>query len=412
MNQKLKCIMLFKDDYGLGHLPFFSFLCEKLSQQYDMYILLYSDVAYDTFSWTQIIRIPQNICLGRKNSERQECIHRHLQKIEPDIFLIDYFPFGRFESIFDIGQVSEYVHSRGGKCITFMRDIFYGKSILTEQKYAAFLQKIMKQKYRDVSDFVEREAYYIYRIMGRFRVSDLFYVQLYIHYVFERTLIDGVLVFWDENIFDIRDEFLLDAQEKDKWYHIWYIPKTYQETGISWGNAQKKILVSSGGNITSKADFLALLRFLATKDTFEVEVLVWPYVDEYSSREIDHVLRDKKHMKKSAFKKDFARSLHASDYFFGFGGYGTFQDLFHYQGRAFIMANYNLSNFRHRYYEQKYRAKLFEPILNLEFLDDFSSSHLEQCLQAYTPTLRDISAIKFSSEYELKQAIEEIYNQD
>jgi DNA-dependent RNA polymerase auxiliary subunit epsilon len=44
------------------------------------------------------------------------------------------------------------------------------------------------------------------------------------------------------------------------------------------------------------------------------------------------------------------------------------------------MANYNLGSFKHRYYEQKYRTKLFESRLNVEFLDDFSDEHLEKCL--------------------------------
>lgn len=227
-----------------------------------------------------------------------------------------------------------------------------------------------------------------------------------------RAIVDGIMVFGDEKIFDIRDEFLLTEEQKKKWHHIWYIPKKDVSLPEIKERNAKKILVSSWGNITSKDDFLSLLEFLVGKDEYDIEILVWPYVDEYISREIDYIVRGKTHMKISAFKKNFATVLHASDYFFGFGGYGTFQDLFHYQGRAYIMANYNLSNFRHRYYEQKYRAKLFESILNIEFLEDFSEKHLEKCVDSYIPKETDTSQIRFCDTDILKKTVSDIYNQD
>jgi hypothetical protein len=46
-----------------------------------------------------------------------------------------------------------------------MRDVFYGTRIMDQSKYEAFLQKILKPGYTDINDFIEREAYYIFRIM-------------------------------------------------------------------------------------------------------------------------------------------------------------------------------------------------------------------------------------------------------
>jgi hypothetical protein len=35
-----------------------------------------------------------------------------------------------------------------------------------------------------------------------------------------RAIVDGIMVFGDEKIFDIRDEFLLTEEQKKKWHHI------------------------------------------------------------------------------------------------------------------------------------------------------------------------------------------------
>jgi hypothetical protein len=38
--EKKRCIMLYDDAHGMGHLPFFQYLCESLKDEYELFVLL------------------------------------------------------------------------------------------------------------------------------------------------------------------------------------------------------------------------------------------------------------------------------------------------------------------------------------------------------------------------------------
>ena len=409
MKEKLKCVLLFKDDFWLGHLPFFRIICASLLEKHEVYIFLYSDVKHTNFPWANIIVLPQELLDKKYNKKRNDFLCRHIQTINIDIFLVDFFPFGRFESIFDIDIISWHVHKNWGKVLSFMRDIYYWKEVIKKEIYSNFLNHLQPWNHKNFSKVMEKWLFPLFSMMKKAKINDIYYVQLYIDYVFEKNIIDGILVFWDKNFFDIRDEFLLSDQDRLKWYHVWYIPGNKSIRYIWNEKVQKKILISTWWNVTSRKDFIALLQFFVTKESFSIEVLIWPYVNEYIKREIEELIQWAKHINISMFKENFWNVLNNSDYFFWFGGYGTFQDLFYYKGKAFIMANYNLSNFRHRYYEQKYRTKIFEKNLNVQFLDDFSHTHLEKCLWEYKPRDPDISEIQFCNMQRLEEVIHKLY---
>ncbi len=406
---KLKCIMLYDDLEWMGHVPFFRYLCTHMSQDYDLYILLWSKIDPTIFLSATIFELPYRSTNSLYNPGRIKLIEKYLNNIKPEIFLVDFFPFWRFGNIIEINIIATHIRNQKGKVINFMRDIYIWKKVLTGSKYNKFINVISKRKDKTLDEIVRKDLLWLYEIIFHSNIDQAYLIQIFINFCMNENILDAILIFWDPKIFDIRSEFLWNEQEKNIWHHLWYIPIWSGQTSL-W--IQKKhILISTWWNVTSKNDFTQLIQFMTLKIDYNISILMWPYVSQDLKMNIQNIVYESKHITLSWFSDNFQNLLEGSEYFFWFGWYGTFQHLFHYNWKAYIMANYNLGSFKHRYYEQKYRTKLFESRLNVEFLDDFSDEHLEKCLWEYTSQKPNISDIEFCNKAKLIDAIAKIYNQ-
>jgi len=377
---KKRCIMLYDDVHGMWHLPFFRYLCNTLKKEYEVYILLWSDLSPDFFPWAKVVRIQKKSNKELYNLERITQIENILFQVRPNIFFIDFFPFGRYWNILDINLITNFIKKTWWKNISVMRDIYLWKKILTDNGYAKFLDIVHKERGKDLFSVIESDYQWLFDIIFKGSVHHVFLIQSYLSYTVIKHIIDWILVFWDKNIYDISDEFLLSESQKNIFHHLWYIPEanvTKKNNSDSW----KSILISTWWNVTSKQDFENLIKYINSLSWYSIRLLLGPYIDRAYKKKIISIVHRNSNITVSGFIPNFNKLLHSSSYFFWFWWYGTFQSLFDYDGQAFIMANYDNKDFRHRYYEQKYRTIHLQDFLNVTFLDNFSPQNLDMCFQ-------------------------------
>lgn len=407
--EKIKCVMLYDDVYGMGHLPFFQYLCENLNSNYELHVLLWNNLSTDLFFWSKVIRIPQKSNKKLYDLKREHSIRNILKEVEPTIFFIDFFPFWRYWNILDINLICTYIKDNGWKNISIMRDIYLWTKILSDKSYTKFINLIYQKKWKDICSIIENDYRWLFDIIFKWKVHHIFLIQAYLSYNFSKGIIDSILVFWDKNIFNISQEFIVSKKEKKLFHHLWYIskPLSYNDNIKSRDNT---ILISTWGNVTSKKDFEKLIKYISNLSWYSIRILLWPYIERSFKKKIISIVLKKKNITISGFVHNFSELLSESSYFFWFWWYWTFQDLFNYKGQAFIMSNYDSRDFRHRYYEQKYRTMLLSPYLNVTYLNDFSKENLDLCFENNADK-KNIKEIEFCSAEKLTYTLDLIYNE-
>lgn len=405
--------MLYDDKYGLWHMPFFSHIITCLSEKYELLVLLWNeDIPHKKFNWAQIIHIPEKSNKKLYVTERIEFIRKVLNEIRADIFFIDFFPFWRFWNIEEINLIIDDIYSRWWKNISFMRDMYLWRIFLTPKNIDSFTKSVKKGYGMEMDVIIKSHYRLLFDLVFKSNIHHIFLCQIYLAHYLSYSKIDGVIVFWDKKVFDIRDEFILNDDTKKAFHFAWYIPYKNNGSNIRNKNLEtKNILVSTWWWLTSKDDFLKLINFLAKTTQYKITVLMWPFVEDVFRKKIEEVVINYSHMTIEWFSDDFQSKLNNSDIFFWYWGYWIFQHLFSYTWMAYIMSNYDLWDFRHRYYEQKYRTILLEEYLNVSYLNDFSSDYLTMCLSSTSSTkkFKHVSGITFSDRSSLLKIIEKIY---
>lgn len=377
-----RAIFFYDDTQGLGHLPRLKFLLKVVKKKYwNVLLVLWSDVSLDFLPRDiEIIKITyiKDINTIEKKKIIQDRINELnaiLHEFQPNLFFIDYFPFWKFLQIDEITLINEYVHSQWGKVFSYMRDLYIWKKIIDAKKYKKLLTKIIWCTWPECVFFEENNAKYILKTLSRTQINRVYRVQFSISYYLKKKILDGIIIFWDRDVFDISDEFLFWKKEKEKFFFLWYLSNSQNKKIIQKKNT---ILLSTWWNLTSEKNFLNLLSLLAKKKEFQIKVLIGPYVLDSIKQQIFNY---KKYNNISIipFVKDFDYLLQESEFFFWYGWYWTFQSLFSYTWKAFIMPNFDGDNFVDRYYEQKHRCLIFEEILNIKFLEKITNDSIERC---------------------------------
>jgi len=408
ISNKDKCFLLYDDMNGMWHIPFFQYLCKTLEESYDLFVLLWNDLpqAHKLFPWANIIKIHKKSNKKLLHSYRMNQIEKLLNRIQPDIFLIDYFPFWRYGNILEISLICSFIKKNGWKNISFMRDLYLGKKILTWKSYDKFSETILNKRWKTISQLIENDFRYFFDIIFKWTIHHIFLIQSYLQYTISNNFIDGILIFGDKNIYDISNEFILSKAEKKIFHYVWYIPNN-EKVLESIQPRKKTILISTWWNVTSEQDFLKLISYVNTLSWFTIRILLGPFVERWYKKKIISVVHNNKKITVSGFVDNFSSLLYESSYFFWFGWYWTFQSLFNYKGQAFIMSNYDAKDFKHRYYEQKYRTEHLKDYLNVCFLQDFSNENLESCL-SYKAEKKKRKKIFFTSDSKIVDIIDTI----
>jgi predicted glycosyltransferase len=398
--------MLYDDAHGMGHLPFFSYICKSLEEEYDLYVLLWNGLSEEYFLWAKVIKIQSKKNSELYNASRFKQIEEILIDLAPDVFLIDFFPFGRYWNILEINLITSFIKDKGWKNISIMRDIYLWKKVLKKQWYDKFLEILYDKKWKDINWVIENDYRWFFDIIFKWKIHHIFLIQAYLSYSISKNIIDWILVFGDKKIFDISSELVLEQGEEEFFHHIGYIPEA--KTKI-WSIEPRKnsILISTGGNVTSEKDFENLMLYMNSLSGYSIRVLLGPYVSREYKKKIISMVYSNKNITVTGFVDNFTELLLSSQYFFGFWWYGTFQSLFHYTGRAYIMSNYDDKDFKHRYYEQKYRTIHLKDFLNVEFLSDFSFGNLDLCMKDQTKHAKK-KKIGFCSPSKLVKVINKI----
>jgi len=400
--------MFYDDGYGLGHFPFFQHVIESISNDYSIYLLLWKwEIKVENLN-VNVIKIPDKNNKKISDIKRLNFIQKTLIEIKPKIFLIDFFPFGRFWNLEEINTIIYSVKKQWWKNISIMRDIYLWTRLLNKSNLWTFMTYVSKASSFNIDILLIKKYRILFDLVFKSNIHHIFLCQIFLEYYLKEWILDWILIFWDDNILDIRNEFILSEELKDKFYFPWYIPVKEKNTHIGkWEN--NKILVSTWWWLTSEEDFYKLISFLSKQKKFMITVLLWPYVQDTFIHKIKQLVFWNENILIKAFTNSIQSYIDDSSYFFWYWWYGTFQHLYEYEWRAFIMSNYDLKDFRHRYYEQKYRTISLSPYLNVEYLDDFTEYNLNKCLNMKLITKsRNEKNINFSNPSKILKLLERI----
>lgn len=408
-----KVLLYFDDVYGMWHIPFFEYIMKSLTNaNYEVLLVAWSIYPKNAFSSYNIILLDKINIEHQKPSDpdkraRLLQIASILKQYSPDLFLVDHFPFWRFSLIDELDIIFRWFKKNNKKVITFMRDIYIGKKLLEEYQYHNMLSIYSESEKWFNPEWIQE--------LKRFNsvIKNKFYKKPFItEYVFRECSVNGVIVFWDKKIHDIRTELNITSSTFDSIYHIGYIPLSIDNTPVySQNSKNKKILVSTWWNLSSPKIFYRLIDFLLKLPDFQIQILLWPHINYDIKKKIKDQVSGFNHINISWFHHDFQSLLNASDFFFGFWWYGTFQHLFYYEWHSFIMSNWDTTNFFHRYHEQSCRIQKFHQYLNIDFLDEVDEVKIRKILQK-----RDLINTKkkleilFCREDVIIKTIEEIMN--
>lgn len=414
--KKNKAIFLYDDQFGLWHIPFFKYLIEILrGNDIDVLLILWSNIPKDKTPDVDIAQITPRY-MGENSKERHSVmsirkkeIQEILDEYHVDIFFVDYFPFGKFWNTWDIDVIISEIRNNEWKVISFMRDLYMWKMFLSEKKIDKIKQHFLDKIWKDVFSLINDDIHLFHHICNVSWLHRIYIVQFMLHYYLNQWYIDEVLVFWDEQVYNITDEFIFPSEVKEKFHHVWYIPfkKNNFPKKINDTTEIKKILVSTWWGVTCEENFFQLLSSLSNIEWIQTKILLWPYVSQNMKKKVQEIWKNKA-FQVNDFSTNFQEELNKSDIFFWYWGYGTFLDLFDYKWSAYIMSNYDSNNFRDRFYEQKYRTLLLRDFLDVKFLDNFSKKTIINCIMN-NEKFKKKKNIKICSEKNIFQLIQKIW---
>ncbi len=382
MKSKKNIVFYFEDKAWFGHACWFKYFFDTLRDEYNI-LLFFSGNNRKHHFLDGIHTIYLPFFEGyNKDLKEQKCklIREFLYDFPPDYFFMDYYPFWKFQLRHEMREIIYATKAQGGKVFTFMRDIHTGIRGLKEDAYMYHKNFLETEFQKSISEQFESSEDELLRRLVHNLESQFFRVNIFLEHYLSYKLIDGILVFGDQDIHKLEDEFRLDKHIKKKFHYLWYISPDTSVRYLSKRTKTHKIIVSSGGNITSEKQFLKLLINLHKLKEYEIDIFLWDFVRKEFK---DFLIKYFKYSSKihiSGFVPNFRENLIKYDFYFGFGWYGTFLDLLYDGIPAFIFPNFDDKIFADRKLEQENRIKILQGKVNMFPLLDFSIEYIRNLL--------------------------------
>ena len=403
---KKKYLLYFDDVYGLWHVPFFEYICKILCEngddvvviigsKYPEWFLADINIVKEFLYWSDIQHTQRDKYeVGIRLWNISSIIHSHV----PDVFLLDHFPFWKFSNIDELGLIFQlFSEDTSRRIVSFVRDIYMGQKFLNQEGYDKMTQALRKSNRLFQN---EAQVWDLKIINNEF--SEPFYKKVYMTYFllknFLWSVIDGIIVFWDKKVHDLNCELDLNASQQKRLFHVWYIPETPWSINSFTTQAEKKekkVLISTGGNLANPIMFMSLLEKLSQDQSLNIRVLLWPHINTGIKKIIIKKVLKYKNIQVTWFRSNFPELLHASDVFIWFGWYGTFMHLFQYSGLIYILLNGSDKSFKHRYYEQKTRCEKLQKYMNVHYIEQGNIETIDIHKDPLVSSQRD--TVKFCS---------------
>lgn len=384
-----KVYLYVHDEKGYGHLSRMLKIYHTLSPYFDTCILLSGTLKIQDPS-VQYIQLPyvtefEPMLLDRTPIEkelkkRREYIQSKLAHGEKFSLYIDYFPYGRHAFYKEIDMLIDMSQSSWWQTYCVMRDIFMGVSLFSEEQYLEVVQNMREYYYpKSLDELIWSDKEKIFQYLVRY--SDVrMIVDIFLDSYLRYGKIDKVLVFWDRDVYDIRDETPLSSKYADKFVFLWYLlPKSWNV--LKTVDSEPYVLISAGGNIFDIKKFLSLLVLCSCVSWYRFKIVIGGMLE----KKLWSQIRDKfpyEHMEFVDFCDDFAALLSGAAVFVGGGGYGTCTDLMQYNIPGFLYINYNQVVDINKT-EQYMRIASLSKYLDIQYIESFDSTTMKDILRSY-----------------------------
>ena len=404
MTSKKKIIMYFFDDQWYGHICKVRFLYESLKQDYDILLFCFPSMKERFFADIPTYILPDTGFEKKQVFQRVAIIRKVLQFFQADIFLMDFFPFWKYQLRWEMREIMYNVKKRWGKVYSFMRDVFIGEPLFPVQEDYHTFYSFIETKYR--LNIQENLIYNQERILKHLHKESnlrIFRTNLFLSFFLETGTLDGVLVFGDSDIAKLEEEFIISENSKKKFHYFGYIIEDINRRAKSLYKEKKKIIVSSWGNATSEKQFLQLIFVLSQMSEYSIDIFLWDFLRPGYREYLEKYFQNKNNIRIYSFVSWFREKLQEYDFYFGFGWYGTFIDLVYEWIPSFIIPNYDNKQFVHRKLEQENRLFLLKGKINVFVLEEITLHYIQSLLQKKYTYIKD--PFKLADSKELKDFI-------
>jgi len=340
--------------------------------------------------------------------KRKEDLESFLSNYDDYDILLDYFPFGRIIFSEEIDMLIEKTHKTWGKVYSVMRDIFSWKLKKSNEHYDQAYNILKKHdifihKSECISPNLQRK---IYSILNKHDCSHEA-INISLKYYLGLGWIDNILVFWDQSIYDIRDEFQLSEQEKSKFLFLWYL--TWNNKKITNKKVLNKpyVLVSFWGNVFDKWKFIRLLHLCSRLQNISFKLVLGSMMSDWEISSIKKKYKDFPHMEIMSFTDRFHDLFSSAKVFIWAWWYGTLMDVVRYQKPSFLFVNQN-SVVKINESEQIKRITVFQDYAPVYSFKDVDVVFVRQLMKVYfldTQPKVNYRTFKLSDSHKLLQTI-------
>lgn len=385
---KPKVYLYVHDEKWFWHLSRMLKIYHAIKSKYSPCILIWwaLEITDDTISH---IRLPESTEFENKNdskkekslkNKRKQYIESVLMGNEYSFLLIDYFPFWRHAFFDEMDSMINITHKKSWKVYTIMRDIFTWNKQREAQYYSDAFTRIKDHYYpKTYSEVVSNNQRRVYKYL-----SDNWYkhaaVNLFLKYYLSVWKIDNILVFWDKNIYDIRDEFFLTDREKEQFKFLWYIIPD-REKEVHHPIEKPYILISPWWNIFNIKFFFELLSVCRSLKEVRFKVIVGNMIDNKLKHTIVSRFRSP-NIEFINFQKNLSSLIFQSKWLIGWWWYWTFWDILWYRKKAIMFINHDdIVNINKT--EQFIRIQHWEKIGNITYASQINHEIIKQILELY-----------------------------
>jgi len=347
----MKIIFLYvHDEKGYGHLSRMIKVYDILSIKFSPIFLIGGTLKPPV--WREYFKLPyatefENYDDGgiqdHKNLQiRKKFIKELLDRYDNYDILIDYFPFGRIIFCDEFDMMIHETHKKWGKIYSVMRDIFRWIQKRDEKYYKEAInilgeKNIVIYNWECWTKDFQRKIYSHLKEYWYIHAAENILVQFYLH----AWRIDNILVFWDEDFYDIRDEFFLTKKEKEKFLFMWYLMWNKSRDQKPVVNKEPYILISFGWNIFDMKVFLELLFLCSQVENISFKIVLGAMIEKNVAQDLKAKFSSYIHMEFIDFTNDFQTLFKSATIFIGAWWYGTIMDVVQHQKPSFLFVNKN-----------------------------------------------------------------------
>lgn len=366
-----KIIIYNNDSKGFWHFSMLHKIDSLLRDKYEIFFIIWGRYSQEYLNWKKYL------ILNWDSENRKLQVENIMCDFSADFMFIDYFPFGRYNFIHEIwGFITIFRKNKGKKVFSIMRDIQHWKEICSNDKikkyYEIIFEKFSVKKY----NITWKISLEIHKFSYENGYENEF-MHSFIESILHNWIVDKILVFWDEKIYKLQDEFHLSRWIENQFHSMWYLWMNYDNPTLSV--EQKFVLISFWWNVFDEKIFMKLLHITKKITKIPFKIILGTYLDEtkkgvivsrFSNENIEFI----------DFTIDIKKYLEKTSLFIWSWWYGTVMDIYSYNIPAFLFINAN-NSVSANFWEQEKRIEIFSHLGDIHFYERIDMKFLKDILE-------------------------------